>query len=118
MSGQSGSTFGGTGIVGVSPVSPKQSILIYHKQDHYNKWQFVYNPLNDPSLQQQGGSSAGVGTPASQMNGSGTTGATPSASGFGGSSFGTGSSSPGGFGSSSPGGFGSSPSSAPTQPQQ
>ena len=113
MSGQSGSTFGGAGIVGVTLPIPKQSILIYKKADHYNKWQFTYSPMSD--MQQQAGGNPGIGTPAGQLNGSGTS--TPSgSSSFGGGSFG--SPGMGGPGMGGSGGFGSSPAPAPTQPQQ
>ena len=40
----SGQTFGGAGIIGFSPQSPKQSILIYKKKNHYNEWEFLYSP--------------------------------------------------------------------------
>jgi type II secretory pathway pseudopilin PulG len=43
--GISGPTFGGAGIIGFSPGSPKQSILVYKKKNHYNEWEFVYDPL-------------------------------------------------------------------------
>jgi type II secretory pathway pseudopilin PulG len=39
-----GQTFGGAGIIGFSPASPKQSILVYKKMKHYNEWEFVYDP--------------------------------------------------------------------------
>ncbi|HEY1984347.1 MAG TPA: hypothetical protein VGG85_03005 [Terracidiphilus sp.] len=47
----SGPSFGGAGIIGVSPTSPKQSILVYKKKNHYNEWEFTYSPLSE----QQGG---------------------------------------------------------------
>jgi type II secretory pathway pseudopilin PulG len=40
-----GQTFGGPGIIGFSPGSSRQSILIYKKKNHYNEWEFVYDPL-------------------------------------------------------------------------
>jgi type II secretory pathway pseudopilin PulG len=43
--GLTGTTFGGGGIIGFSPNSPKQSILVYKKKNHYNEWEFVYDPL-------------------------------------------------------------------------
>jgi type II secretory pathway pseudopilin PulG len=43
----SGQTFGGGGIIGFSPASPKESILTYKKMDHYSKWEFLYSPLAD-----------------------------------------------------------------------
>lgn len=108
MSGQTGQTFGGAGIIGFEPASPKQSILTLKKKNHYNEWEFTYSPLQE--MMQRPGGNPGIGTPASGMNGSGTT------PGFGGGSsspFG-GSSTP--FGGSSGTGFGSSPS-QPAQPQ-
>jgi type II secretory pathway pseudopilin PulG len=45
--GLSGQTFGGAGIVGFSPASSKQSIMIYKKKNHYNEWEFVYDPLTE-----------------------------------------------------------------------
>ena len=44
----SNQTFGGGGIIGFSPASPKQSILIYKKKNHYNEWEFLYSPLARP----------------------------------------------------------------------
>jgi len=57
--GLSGQTFGGGGIIGFSPGSPKQSILVYKKKSHYNEWEFVYDPLADRMM--MGGSSAPSG---------------------------------------------------------
>jgi type II secretory pathway pseudopilin PulG len=45
--GLTGQTFGGAGIIGFSPASSKQSILIYKKKNHYNEWEFVYDPLSE-----------------------------------------------------------------------
>ncbi len=42
-----GPTFGGAGIVGFSPASPKQSILVYKKKNHYNEWEFTYSILSE-----------------------------------------------------------------------
>jgi len=55
-SGLSGPTFGGAGIMGFSPPSDKQSILVYKKKNHYNEWEFVYDPLSE---QMNGGSFGG-----------------------------------------------------------
>lgn len=88
-SGLTGQTFGGAGIIGFSPASPKKSILIFKKKDHYNQWEFTY----DPAMEQMSGGlggGAGIGQPA--------TGLTGGAGGIGGSSFGSGSS----FGPTSP----------------
>jgi type II secretory pathway pseudopilin PulG len=43
----SGQAFGGGGIIGFSPGSPKQSILVLKKKNHYNEWEFTYDPLSD-----------------------------------------------------------------------
>jgi len=42
-----GQTFGGAGIIGVSPASAKESIIVYKKKIHYNEWEFLYSPLSD-----------------------------------------------------------------------
>jgi len=57
-----GPTFGGGGIVGVEPVSPKQSILVYKKKNHYNEWEFLYSPLSDQQMI-PGGNTTPVGQP-------------------------------------------------------
>jgi type II secretory pathway pseudopilin PulG len=59
-----GQTFGGGGIIGFSPQSPKQSILVYKKKNHYNEWEFLYSPLMDQQ-QMSGGNTGTVGQPAS-----------------------------------------------------
>jgi type II secretory pathway pseudopilin PulG len=109
-SGSNGQTFGGAGIIGFSPGSSKQSILVYKKKNHYNEWEFTYDPISD--MQRMGGGNAGaIGQPAS-----GTTnpvGSSPfNNSGFG-SSPTSGSPTPGpGSGT----GFGSGSGSPPTNP--
>jgi len=55
-----GPTFGGAGIVGVEPASPKQSILIYKKKNHYNEWEFLYSPMSDQQMM-VGGNAGGLG---------------------------------------------------------
>ena len=130
MTGQTGQTFGGGGIIGVEPVSPKASILIYKKKDHYNQWEFTYSPLQD--MMQQMGAGGMMGTPNTGLNNSSGTGfggnsgfgGSTGGSTFGGSSFGGGSggSSFGGssFGGGNSGGsgFGSTSPTQPTQPPQ
>ena len=59
----SGQTFGGGGIIGFSPQSPKQSILLYKKKNHYNEWEFLYSPLMDQRTM-AGGNAGTVGQPA------------------------------------------------------
>jgi hypothetical protein len=61
--GLTGQTFGGGGIIGVSPNSPKESILVYKKKNHYNEWEFFYDPLADQMM--QGGNTGMIGQPAS-----------------------------------------------------
>lgn len=89
-----GQTFGGAGIIGVAPGLDKQSIMIYKKKDHYNQWEFIYDPLTDMHTMTSGGLPSGSTT---TPGNNGTTG-TESNSPFGNS----------GFGSSSNSGFGSS----------
>jgi type II secretory pathway pseudopilin PulG len=64
--GLSGQTFGGAGIIGFSPASPKQSILIYKKKSHFNEWEFVYDPLTE--MRTQSGNTGNIGTPASSTS--------------------------------------------------
>lgn len=55
-------TFGGAGIIGFEPASPRQSILVYKKKNHYNEWEFTYDPLSD--MKTIGGGNAGqIGQP-------------------------------------------------------
>ncbi len=42
-----GQTFGGGPIVGVVSASKKKSIREFNKKDHYNQWQFIYDPGSD-----------------------------------------------------------------------
>jgi len=65
--GTGGQTLGGAGIIGFSPQSPKQSILVYKKKNHYNEWEFVYDPLAD----QMTIGSSGAGSGAQPINGTG-----------------------------------------------
>jgi type II secretory pathway pseudopilin PulG len=99
-SGQSGSSasgdklsstvFGGGPIVGVASISKAQTIREFNHKNHYNQWQFIYDPTMDrgglittpaqPPLQ--------VNAPIQQQNSSGQTSAMPGASSFGTSNFG------------------------------
>jgi type II secretory pathway pseudopilin PulG len=92
-----GQTFGGAGIIGFSPGSPKQSILVYKKKNHYNEWEFVYDPLAD-RVTVSGSSGPGGQSAATMSSGIGST--TGSGT-FGSGSFGSGTSS-GGNPTSSP----------------
>jgi type II secretory pathway pseudopilin PulG len=97
-----GQTFGGAGIIGFSPGSDKQSILVYKKKNHYNEWEFTYDPISEMK-QMGGGNTGGIGQPASSTSnpvgsppfgnsgfgGSGTTGFGSGNSGFGGTNSGS-----------------------------
>jgi type II secretory pathway pseudopilin PulG len=61
--GLTGQTFGGGGIIGVSPGGTKQSILVYKKKNHYNEWEFFYDPMVD-QMMMQGGNTGTIGQPA------------------------------------------------------
>jgi len=56
-----GPTFGGGPIVGVASTSTQQSIKVLNDKDHYNDWEFVYDPRLDLTAQQP---PPAVGTPA------------------------------------------------------
>jgi type II secretory pathway pseudopilin PulG len=77
--GTSGNGFdiGGGPIVGVGIPVQKKSIVVYHKQDAFNKWEFTYDPAQD---QQMLSSSTGVGG-AQSVNSNGTFGSSSSSSG-------------------------------------
>jgi type II secretory pathway pseudopilin PulG len=74
----SSQTFGGGPIVGVASTSKAKSIRQFNKKDHYNQWQFIYDPSADrgglistPSQPALAGASQ-VGQPISDQSGSGT----------------------------------------------
>jgi type II secretory pathway pseudopilin PulG len=71
-------TFGGAGIIGFEPSSSKQSILVYKKKNHYNEWEFTYDPLSDAKA--IGGGSTGLG---GQPAGNSTNPTQPTGTGFG-----------------------------------
>lgn len=52
-------TFGGGAIVGFSVPSQKESLKEYEGKNHYNEWQFVYDPTVDATL--RGGGVGGAG---------------------------------------------------------
>jgi type II secretory pathway pseudopilin PulG len=66
--GLTGQTFGGAGIIGFSPASPKQSILVYKKKDHYNEWEFTYDPIMEMQMM-SGGNTGTIGQPAGGVPG-------------------------------------------------
>jgi hypothetical protein len=39
--------FGGSGIVGVASLSKDKTIREFNKKNHYNQWQFIYDPSTD-----------------------------------------------------------------------
>jgi type II secretory pathway pseudopilin PulG len=71
-----GQSFGGGGIIGFSPQSPKQSIFVYKKKNHYIEWEFLYSPLMDQQTM-TGGNTGAIGQPVSgtttPVGGPGTT---------------------------------------------
>jgi len=89
QSGQSGQAFGGAGIIGFSPASDKKSILIYKKKDHFNEWEFTYDPISDMKTMSGGNNNLlnqpgtapppGAGTN-TNLNNSGNTGQSGNAS--------------------------------------
>jgi type II secretory pathway pseudopilin PulG len=106
--GMPGQTFGGAGIIGFSPGSPKQSILVYKKKTHYNEWEFDYDPAME-TMMMQGGNTGMIGTPASGMS------SPVGNSGFGPPGNSTGSNQPSNPFSTGPG---SQQPTTPTSPQQ
>ena len=58
-----GKTFGGGAIVGVSIPSQKESMKEFQQKNHYNEWQFVYDPTMDPTLRGGAGTGAATGVP-------------------------------------------------------
>lgn len=114
--GFTGQTFGGAPIIGFSPNSPKQSILVYKKKNHYNEWEFFYDPIAD-QMMQGGGNTGAISHP---IGGSTTPIGTPNFNGNSGAGLGSGSSGTNGgndSGGSSPGTPTPPPAPAPN-PQQ
>lgn len=64
----SGRTFGGGAIVGVSVPSQKESLKEFQQKNHYNEWQFVYDPTMDPTLRGGMGAGAATGIPGATGN--------------------------------------------------
>ena len=67
LSGQNGPTFGGAGIIGFSPNSPKKSIMVYKTKTHYNEWEFVYDPIVERMNQMGLNPANGSGLPQNPM---------------------------------------------------
>lgn len=59
-----GPTFGGGPIVGVASTSTQRSIKELNDKDHYNDWEFVYDPRLDLTAQPQPPPAGTPGTPA------------------------------------------------------
>lgn len=125
MGNQGATSFGGSQgpMVGVTLPLNKPSVVVYRKQDRYNKWEFNYDPVEDQmkaTASMFGGSSAmGGGVPGGTTPGGGFGGAaTPPMGGAGGAGAtglgNSGQSDPFGFGQSGAGG--SSPSPPPPPP--
>jgi len=90
--GPNGQTFGGGPIVGVASTSKDKTIRVFNKKEHYNEWQFIYDPTSDT-----GGILTTPNQPSLQAGGVGQTGIPGAAPAAGG---------PGGFsGPGAPGGF-------------
>ena len=47
LGNNNGQSFGGLPIVGVASTSKNKSIRAFNKKDHYNQWQFIYDPSTD-----------------------------------------------------------------------
>ena len=101
--GLTGQTMGGLGIIGFSPNSPKKSILVYKKKNHYNEWEFVYDPLAEQQMMQGAPGTGGVpGISGTGIGGTGSGSGSGSGAGSGsGSGAGSGSGSGTGSGSGS-----------------
>lgn len=72
QSGFSGQVFGGGPIMGVASTSKEKSIRVFNHEDHYNQWQFIYDPTQDRGglittpyqpMMQGVGMAGGVGQP-------------------------------------------------------
>ena len=72
-------TVSGGPIMGFSPNSPKKSILIYKKKDHYNQWEFVYDPLAEQMMLQMStmNTNTGLNPGGPQGTGAGGSGGSP-----------------------------------------
>ncbi len=114
-----GPTIGGVGIIGFSPNSPKQSIHVYKKKNHYNEWEFTWDPASDMQMA-QGGNTGTIGQPAGSANPTNNNGfgsTSTNGSSFG-SGFGNSGSNSSGTGSGTGSSAGSGNGSTTNQPQQ
>lgn len=80
-SSNNGPTFGGAGIIGFSPASPKQSVLVFKKKNHYNEWEFTYDPAGDTSM--RSGNGGLTPTAGGNLNPLGTNSGTTNSNGTG-----------------------------------
>jgi hypothetical protein len=48
--------------MGFSPNSPKQSIMVYKTKNHYNEWEFVYDPIAEQLMVTGSGGPTGLTT--------------------------------------------------------
>ena len=87
MNNLSGQVFGGGPIVGVASVSKDKSIREFNKKNHYDQWQFIYDPNTDrggllntpaqPPLNPFGQNGMPGGVVPSGFNGGGNQSSTP-----------------------------------------
>ncbi len=69
-----GQVFGGGPIVGVASTSKAETIRVFNNKNHYNQWQFIYDPasdrgglLNTPAQPPLQGAVPGAGAPATGL---------------------------------------------------
>ncbi|MGA8154519.1 MAG: hypothetical protein WB952_26480 [Terriglobales bacterium] len=72
--GQGNQVFGGGPMVGVASTSKDKTIRVFNKKEHYNQWQFIYDPSTDrggllTTPNQPGMQSVGVAPQAQGPNG-------------------------------------------------
>lgn len=72
-SSPSGQTFGGAGVIGVTIPSEKQALLVYKGQDHYNLWEFDFDPGQDAASNIPGAGNVNGSGGTSPLNGGGPT---------------------------------------------
>ena len=80
LSSSTSQTFGGGPVVGVSSFSKRQSLKVMNGKDHYNDWQFVYDPRMEQVQQLNPTGTLGqfqVGNTGQTINLNGTPGVTP-----------------------------------------
>lgn len=62
----SGPTFGGAPIIGVASISEQESIKEYNSRNHYDEWEFIYDPQLDPAMIAAGQAQRGKTQPGQQ----------------------------------------------------